>query len=296
MSALQSSPLDTSSLDIYLQPHSDDVCFSLGAFAWRRHRGILLTACPVSGHVPLRPDGTRPSADWVTRTRIAEDRAFAEQCGLHTEFLELPDSAFLGHHPFDLSRVEENLQRIESPLLGALLTARPSKLSSGRPWLFCPSGIGGHVDHVAMRMLVNQNYDRISRCYCIGFYEDLYYASSADTRIVGINSLLEDARGHQLRRYVFPFGKDISRKLALIQLYRSQFLTMPTSAERFTPAIGTPSAPHEAIWSDEPAGPLIQSWFGRLGRRWWRWWTAQRYGLPRIAIQRPAGWLGHLHS
>jgi len=282
MSVLQSSFLYVSSSDVYLQPHSDDICFSLGAFAWRRYGGILLTAFPISRHVALRPDATRPSADWVTRTRIAEDRAFAEQCGLRTKFLDLPDSAFLGHHPFDLSRVEENLQRIKSPLLGALLFTRPpSKLSSARPWLFCPSGIGGHVDHVAIRMLVNQHYDRISRYYCIGFYEDLHYASSADTRIVGINSLLQDARGRQLHRYVFPFGKDISRKLALIQLYRSQFLTRPSSIERFTPAIGTPSAPHEAIWSHEPVGPLVQSWLGRLGRRWWRsWTTVQRRSLP----------------
>src|SRR5262249_47796818 len=82
-SVLRSGSLDVSSSDVYLQPHSDDICFSLGAFAWRRYHGILLTAFPISGYVALDPDATRPSADWVTRTRIAEDRAFAEQCGLH---------------------------------------------------------------------------------------------------------------------------------------------------------------------------------------------------------------------
>jgi hypothetical protein len=292
LSVLQPNSLDVSSSDVYLQPHSDDICFSLGAFVWRRHRGILLTAFPISGYVPLRPDATRPSVDWVTGARVAEDRAFAEQCGLHTEFLELPDSAFLGHHPFDLSRVEENLQRVKSSLLGALLSTPPRKPSSGRPWLFCPSGIGGHVDHVAIRMLVNQNHDRISRQYCIGFYEDLHYASSADTRIVGINNLLQDVRGRQLHRYVFPFAKDIPRKLALIQLYKSQFLTMPRSIERFTPAVGKPSAPHEAIWSHEPAGPLVQSWFGRLRRRWWRLWTAQQRSIARAGlrqVEKPIG-------
>jgi len=39
---------DASRLDIYLQPHSDDVCFSLGALAHRRRRGLLLTVFSIA--------------------------------------------------------------------------------------------------------------------------------------------------------------------------------------------------------------------------------------------------------
>ncbi len=228
---------DASPFDIYLQPHSDDVCFSLGAFAYRRHCGILLTIFPISAYVALHPRNTRRTAEWVTKVRIAEDRAFAEACGLNSQLLELRDAALLGHQPFDLGWVEDNLQRIKSPVLNALLTPPPNMPLHGRPWLFCPSGIGGHVDHVAIRMLVNQNYDQLSQRYRIGFYGDLYYASAASVRSVGINNLLQEVRGRQMNRYVFRLGGYMTKKLALIQLYNSQFRAVPRSIEQFTPAV-----------------------------------------------------------
>lgn len=245
--------MNESSSDIYLQPHSDDICFSLGAFAYRRHRGILLTVFPISTYVPLRPGATPPSREWVTKTRIAEDAAFAEACGLDNHLLELQDSSDLGRRAFDVSWLNENLQRIKSPLLDALLSG---KLSSVRPWLFCPTGIGGHVDHVAIRMLVNQNFDQLSQSYRIGCYEDLHYASSAAARSVGINNLLWEMRARNLRRYVFPLGDYEAKKLALIPFYKSQFLVVPHSIEQYTPAVEPTAPPHEAIWSDEPIEPL----------------------------------------
>lgn len=249
---------DTCPCDVYLQPHSDDICFSLGAFAYRRHCGILLTVLSISTHA-LRRDAMPPSPELVAKTRIAEDRAFAEASGLTTRFLELQDALLLSHKVFNIGWVNHNLQRIKSPLLDALLGASADKPSRVRSWLFCPSGIGGHVDHVAIRMLVSQNYDQLSMRYRIGFYEDLPYASSVAERSVGINNLLRETQGRQLRRHVFPLGEYTSKKLALIQGYSSQFLAMPHSIDEYTPATESPNTPHEAIWSDEPGGPLLRT-------------------------------------
>jgi len=250
---------DVSPRDIYLQPHSDDICFSLGAFAHKRHCGILLTVFAVSAYVPLRPGAARAAAETVTKTRQAEDKAFAEACGLSTEDLDLKDAALMGQQTSNQGWADENLQRIKSPLLDVLVGAPAEKSLQVRPWLFCPSGIGGHVDHVAVRMLVHQNYDVISQRYRIGFYEDLYYASSAAARMVGIGNLFHAMRDRKLHRHVFPLGDDVAKKVALIQLYSSQFLTLPQTLEQFTPALEPPNAPHEAIWSDEPAGPALRT-------------------------------------
>lgn len=248
--------MNLTSTDIYLQPHSDDICFSLGVFAYRRHSGILLTVFPISNYVPPRLGATTPSKEWITRTRMAEDAAFAEACGLDNRLLELEGACELGQQPYNFGWVGENLQRIKSPLLDALLKAPPAgKSSSVRPWLFCPCGIGGHIDHVAIRMLVNQNFDQLSQSYRIGFYEDLHYASSAAARSVGMNNLWQEARGRNLRRYVFPLGEDVAKKLALIQLYKSQFLILPQSIEEYTPAVEPANPPHEAIWSGKPIEP-----------------------------------------
>lgn len=239
---------DASASDIYLQPHSDDVCFSLGALAHRRHRGILLTIFPISAYVPRRPGDPPPSRDWVTSTRIMEDKAFATACGLDARFLTLHVSSLLGHAPFDLSRVNENLQRVKSALMNALIVAQSNQTACTQPWLFCPSGIGGHVDHVAVRMLVHQNYEELSAHYRIGFYEDLHYASSRPAREAGLHDLLQGMPGRRLSRHAFPLKEYLSKKIALIQLYKSQFLTLPRSIEQFTPAADFPDMPHEAVW------------------------------------------------
>ena len=244
------------STDIYLQPHSDDICFSLGVFAYRRHSGTLLTVFPISNYVPPRPGVTTRSKERITTTRMAEDAAFAEACGLSNRLLELEGAVELGQKPFDFGWLGENLQRIKSPLLDVLLKApHASKSSTERPWLFCPCGIGGHIDHVAIRTLINQNFDQLSQNYRIGFYEDLHYASSAAARSVGIINLMQEVRGRHLKRHVFALGDDLPKKLALLQIYKSQFVAIP-SIDQYTPAVEPADSPHEAIWSGEPVESL----------------------------------------
>jgi len=179
-----------------------------------------------------------------------EDKAFADACKLEARFLEIPAASFFGHQPFNLAWVNQNRQRIASPLLTALLNARSYSPSRVRPWLFCPSGIGGHVDHVAVRSLVNENYNLLSAHYRIGFYEDFHYASVPVVRTNGINLLRKEIRYGQLYRYVFSLGDYLSKKLSLIEIYSSQFLSAP-SIGQFTPGCETSNVPHEAIWSLE---------------------------------------------
>ena len=54
--------IGASPLDLYLSPHCDDICFSLGAMAHRRRAGTLLTILPISGYVPQRRGVPRPPA------------------------------------------------------------------------------------------------------------------------------------------------------------------------------------------------------------------------------------------
>jgi LmbE family N-acetylglucosaminyl deacetylase len=246
---------DPSPLDLYLSPHSDDICFSLGALAHKRHIGTLLTILPISNYALTLPDRARPSADDVTRARKAEDMAFARSCGLTAGFLDLRCIRHLGRSSRDLGWVEENAQRIE-PVLIKAINDHAAPIKPGlRPWLFCPGGIGGHIDHVAVRIVVARNFDRLARRYRIGFYEDLHYASQALVRAMGLAALLEGLPGRTLQRHAWPLRELAGTKLALIGLYPSQFNEPPQSLGDFTPYVGTASEPHEAIWSEEPVGP-----------------------------------------
>jgi hypothetical protein len=86
-----------SPMDLYLSPHSDDICYSLGALAHRRKAGTLLTILPLSGYLPRRDEVPRPPAEQVTRERMAEDARFAAPCNLQLRFLELGCATYLGH-------------------------------------------------------------------------------------------------------------------------------------------------------------------------------------------------------
>jgi LmbE family N-acetylglucosaminyl deacetylase len=243
-------------MDVYLQPHSDDICFSLGALAAMRKQGVLLTVCPIAGYVPVRPGETPPPAELVTKMRVEEDRAFCDTCGLEPRFLEIPCGSYLGYRPFGLERVEENARRIGPHMLEALLTQTFDANHRTRHWLFCPAGVGGHVDHVAIRMVIAERSDELSEKYRVALYEDLHYASNPTARRAGVKRLLEAAFGKRLRRRPIPLCGRAAEKLSLIQLYRSQFLEQPVSLAEFLPATRIPSSPHEAIWTEEAFKPF----------------------------------------
>ncbi len=241
-------------MDVYLSPHSDDICFSLGALVSKRQAGTLLIVYSISQYHPEPADRPVLPPDIVTRTRIAEDHAFAAACGLDVRFLDFEDAAFMGRRVVDLTWAGENAKRIEATLMRALLQLASKRIPGERSWLFCPSGIGAHVDHVAISSVVARNLGQLAALYRIGFYEDLPYASDPKKRSEGLARLVEQLRGHTLRRLSLPIGDAVGRKLALIGLYRSQ-CGMHASAERFTPAAETESTPHEAIWIHEPIEP-----------------------------------------
>jgi hypothetical protein len=179
-----------------------------------------------------------------------EDKAFATACKLQACFLDIPCASLLGRQSFDLSWLNQNTRRIAVPLLNALIDAAVERPTRKRSWLFCPAGIGGHVDHAAVKLLVIQNYNLLSLYYRIGFYEDLHYASEAAVRALGVDCLRKELRCQYLSRYPFSFKECVSAKLFLISIYNSQFVA-PPSIDRFTPATEAPIDPHEAIWSAE---------------------------------------------
>lgn len=57
--------------------------------------------------------------------------------------------------------------------------------STLRPWLFCPAGIGDHVDHVAVRTVIAGHLDALGHSYRVAFYEDLHYAADPEKRRLG---------------------------------------------------------------------------------------------------------------
>jgi len=265
---------------VFLQPHRDDICFSLGAFAARQRDCLMLTIFTVSAWVHPKQFKVRPSSDVITKMRMAEDQAFADDAGLSLHFMALPEAPLMGWRSRDLSRAIENYRRIEAPLLAQLMTVANDRVGADRPWLFCPATIGGHVDHAAVLFTVLANIKKLSTNFRIAFYEDLHYASRWRVRMAGLARFFAETSDIKLKRWIFPMDENgIKRKCALIAHYGSQIAQAPTNLGDYSPSTIPRTSPHEAIWTaEEPpegfraapqieVGEYLAKCLARLGRK-----------------------------
>lgn len=231
--------------NIYLSPHHDDIAFSLGAQVAAAPGGMLVNLFTRSGYVDGAPLDVRPDADTIERVsslRRAEDAAFAERYGLERVEFGLDEPPLLGRSPWDPSGLADDIAQLRAPLT-ALLQRLPS---DGGARVFCPAGIGGHVNHLATRTLVIELLPQLLRRGEVLFYEDLPYAASSRARRRGLVNLRAALRGYRLRRRRWAAGAE---KLLGINLYPSQHAAPRTSLERFSPRTIWPYGPHEAAWS-----------------------------------------------
>jgi hypothetical protein len=236
--------------DIYLSPHSDDICFSLGCLARQRLAGSLITVFPISFYradqVPIN-EGQMLA---TTRQRLMEDAAFAQACGLSVNMLDYPDALARGQGAFDSAQYAGASQLIQGRLIAALMGPTVGRRPANRPWLFCPAGIGAHVDHLAVLSIVARGLRQL-RTHCrVAFYEDLHYAANSIRRERGLEVLRRWLGGHELRRcsLVLDHRYQQESKLQLVGLYGSQLTPAIRSIRAYTPAVPGPAVPHEALW------------------------------------------------
>jgi len=233
---------------IFVSPHRDDVCFSMGGLA-AAVGGHLINVFTQSQYtVGTENDFSLSTVQWVTQVRRQEDWAFIQECRLRETDLQWPEAPLRGYAPFDGHERDGEASKLEPELVRTLDTLG-NTLGARSLWLFAPMAIGHHRDHLIVRDIVLRNIEHLQQRYHIAFYEDLHYASRREHRIHGIDDFVTATAG-AFSRTVLPLGELAARKLFLIQRYASQFETLPTGLEQFTPA-DAESRPHEAIWSRE---------------------------------------------
>jgi LmbE family N-acetylglucosaminyl deacetylase len=228
---------------IYLSPHRDDAAFSLGGLIARAPGGTLVNIFTRSEYtaVPLElPEGA-VRADRVSALRAAEDAGFIARFGFTERDLGLEEPSLRGCEVFtdgvpdasDLALLRLPLTR----LLDELLAAGPRRI-------YCPAGIGRHVDHLLTCSVALEWARSRGQLGQLRFYEDLPYATRRSRRARGLKRLRAEV-GVPLRRAAWPVGED---KLAALALYVSQHRSAPTLTG-FRPAAFWPLGPHEAVWA-----------------------------------------------
>jgi len=235
---------------IYLSPHNDDVCFSVGALA-SRTGGELVTAFSASAYVSARLDlpadpAARVAA--VTDLRRGEDVLFAGAVGLVRHDLGLSEPALYGLGPFDHSGLREEVDELAVRLIPFLLELLSGQAGGSRAALYCPMGIGAHRDHLAMLLVTRGAVRKLAPLCDIYLYEDLYYARNPSARQKGVDVARRVFAGVQLSPIAMPLDRDaVERKLHWIGLYASQHARPPQIVD-FTPASGLSPGPHEVVW------------------------------------------------
>jgi LmbE family N-acetylglucosaminyl deacetylase len=228
--------------NIYLSPHYDDIAFSLGARVAAEPGGRLINLFTRSGYVAGTPVDHWPDAATIERVMVlrqAEDMAFSQRHGLERLDLGLDEPPVRKRTPWDLTGLAEDIEQVRAPL-NDLLAALPAGSR-----IFCPAGIGGHVNHLAVRAVVIELLPELQRRGEVLFYEDLPYASSSRARRRWLPDLRRALAGWRIRRQAWPAGAD---KLAMVNLYPSQHGKPATSLRRFSPRTLWPIGPHEAVW------------------------------------------------
>lgn len=235
--------MNNPSLTIYLSPHFDDVCFSLGMTAKMRGGGQLINIFTRSNHMA---NNNAPTEE-ITSIRDREDAHFAESCVLHRECLGLSEATVLGLAPFDLKNIEQEVSLLEKkliPLLYGILSENRGHMAE----IYCPLAIGRHRNHLSVFSVILNSWSTLREKSKIFFYEDLPYASDIDSRIEAIKRLNSYFPPTNIFRHANQMDEtEMNEKLSLVALYQSQHRG-PVIPGQFIPAEPSTPFPHEAYW------------------------------------------------
>ena len=224
---------------LFLSPHLDDAILSCGALirSLAGHcRVTVATVFTAAGPPPhtraarsfLRQCAAADAAG-LFAARRAEDRAVLAGLGVAHRHLGLPDALFrrrtsasplvrhlgrmvpeLAHryptYRFDIAR--GRMARGDRSLIAGV-AARAAELltDTGAGLLFCPAGVGRHVDHLILRTVGERFRDRVV------YYSDFPYNRTAAPDPAFL-------RRHGLTPWVWPHG--VAAKEQLILGYRTQ--------------------------------------------------------------------------
>jgi len=237
---------------VVLSPHFDDGCYSLGTFLAAVGRGTLINIFTQGRHLRRRWVREQLSQADIVAIRNFEDQIFARRCGLERLDLGCEEPALRGRQVRDLTKVEDDVEQITSPLLHCLAGVAAGFTGRQRGFLFAPLGVGFHCNHRAVTEVVLRHLGAISPRFDVMLYEDQPYSSSLWNRVKAIARIGRRLNTGFAARYML--ARPWPEKRALISLYSSQLRNMPSRLRFWPRAVGS-SGPHEAFWTF----PLAQS-------------------------------------
>jgi LmbE family N-acetylglucosaminyl deacetylase len=199
-----------------VSPHIDDAAFGLALTIWRCARSdisvTIINCFTVTKWTAIAVENKEIEA--VGRLRKSEDVEFYNVINKNIKIvnLDLLDAPLRNGYIFQYKPFQPNeLELIEQ--LHALLKQHTDGI------LFCPLGIGGHIDHAICRAAILKMYGEAP----VLFYEDLPYARRiSHQQILQQIQALEKELGIKLCNEIGGFANCTVDKKQVIGLYKSQ--------------------------------------------------------------------------
>ncbi|MEC5383335.1 PIG-L family deacetylase [Aurantimonas sp. C2-6-R+9] len=174
-------------VDLILSPHVDDAALSLGGtLAYERSDGRRRIVCNIFSDQAYQSGLRAPAAALAALARD-EDRLAGRILGYESRDCGLPGAQ--DRHRLPLARTlgwteasvraEARFRREIVDLAARILDLVSPEPATGDVRLFAPAGIGGHLDHLLVRLAMG---DLLTDCALdpagVQFYEDLPYAAA----------------------------------------------------------------------------------------------------------------------
>ena len=199
-----------------LSPHIDDAAFGLAltiSECVRNSVEVTIINCfTISRWTAIAVDNKEISA--VSRMRKKEDTIFYRSIDPSISILNLDllDAPLRNGYIFQEQSFQQNEIELIDELHG-LLQQHVHGL------LFCPVGIGYHIDHAICRAAVLKSYKDQE----VIFYEDLPYAERiTETELTSYIQGLEDELSVSLTNDTCYINENSVKKIELIHLYKTQ--------------------------------------------------------------------------
>ena len=201
---------------IYLSPHYDDVAFSLSSEI--HENGIVLDVFTMSNYVENEKclDGNLT----VSEVRKNEEIDFLKNNKLKYKIMDLQDSGMFGP-PFSRYHEIPINKKLEKELLK---TIQELNLKNKIDTIFCPLGVGKHLDHLQLFLIIQRHYKELKNFFNVVFYAEIpyiFYQNNLENRV---NFLKHWLRINHIRSHRHTLTEaEVMLKIKQLKIYKSQF-------------------------------------------------------------------------
>lgn len=199
-----------------MSPHYDDIAFSLSSKI--QTPGIILDVFTISNYV--ENESCLEENLSASEVRKNEEMIFLKSNKLKHKILNFQDTRMKGS-PFSRYHEVPINTKLENDLLKTIYELNlKNKINT----IFCPLGVGKHLDHLQLFLIIQKHYKKLKKEFNVVFYAEtpyIFYKNNLKNRTNFLKQWL-NINHIKSHRHTLTDGEVIS-KIENLKAYRRQF-------------------------------------------------------------------------